>query len=185
LPGDVCPVVFARCCLPGGVCPVVFVMPTEQAVWMCLLASGNVDRPVIGRHRQVNGREAVMDAAAYAVLFSNDLMFESRVVGAARLAGLELRQVSQLDDCVELVNQPECALLLFDLETTSTDPESAIAGLRTPRPPLVAYGPHVRSELLQSATAAGWDQVLPRSQFVTELNTILQTAQQAWSQRQQ
>ena len=165
-------------------CHAAVVLSADQAAWLGLLESQNVGRTAIGRRGQINGSKVGMDTAAYAVLFSTDLMFESRVVGAAQLAGLELRQVSQLDDCVELVNQPECALLLFDLETPSTDPESAIAGLRTPRPPLVAYGPHVRSELLQSATTAGWDRVLPRSQFVTELNAILRSAQQSFPQRQ-
>jgi DNA-binding NarL/FixJ family response regulator len=117
-----------------------------------------------------------VSAEAFVVLFSTDLMFESRVEGAARFVDLELRQVGRLEDCVTLVNQPACVLLLLDLEATSVVPQEVISALGTPRPPVIAYGPHVQSDLLESAVAAGCDQVLPRSRFVNELNSILQSA---------
>ena len=125
----------------------------------------------------------IVGVEAFVVLYSQDLMFESRVEGACRLAGLSLRQVSRMDACIELAGQAGCAALLLDLEATGLVCQELISTLSMPRPTVIAYGPHVRGELLESASVAGCDQVMPRSQFVNQLQAVLDAARHSLDDR--
>ena len=71
--------------------------------------------------------------------------------------------------------EPGASLLLVDLETQGA--VEAIERCRTmlPTPRIVAFGPHVREDLLAEARDAGADDVLARSAFVTRLPQLLQS----------
>ena len=71
--------------------------------------------------------------------------------------------------------EPGTPLLLVDLDAAGAI--DAIERCRTmvPTPRIVAFGPHVREDLLAEAREAGADEVLPRSAFVTRLPQLLQS----------
>ncbi len=72
--------------------------------------------------------------------------------------------------------EPGASMLLVDLEAQAAI--DAIERCRTmvPTPRIVAFGPHVREDLLAAAREAGADEVLTRSAFVRRLPALLQPA---------
>lgn len=106
-----------------------------------------------------------------------DLIFASRVRGAAAAAGVDVLTTSRASELPALVEPHGVRLVLVDLDTRGTDPVAAIRALKAadrPEPPrVVAYGSHVRSDLLAAAREAGADHVLARSAFVRELPSLL------------
>jgi CheY-like chemotaxis protein len=117
----------------------------------------------------------VAATAPAGLLLSDDLIFISRVVGIARGLGLTLRAARSADELVALARPTPPRCVIVDLDNPGLDLAAltaALAGL-TPRPRVVAYGPHVNADLLRAARAAGCDPVLPRSKFVECLEAEL------------
>lgn len=105
------------------------------------------------------------------VLITKDLMFSSRVSGAANRLDLSMLVVGSFDD---LHTPVEYALV--DLTTPGLDINELVTNLRQLAPPpksIIAYGPHVQEERLAAATAAGCDLVLTRGQFDRQLPELL------------
>ncbi|MCU0708529.1 MAG: hypothetical protein MUF23_09575 [Pirellula sp.] len=110
------------------------------------------------------------------VLFTNDLMFQSRIASVVRGMGNELivaRSVEALKDKLPAPNEP--SLAVFDLSFRSLDLEATIPQLRQDYPTtrLVAYGPHVDVDRLQQAVELGIDEVMTRGQFDRDMASIL------------
>lgn len=101
-----------------------------------------------------------------ALLLCDDLMFSSRLAGAAQQQGVRVEVFRDAGDLVSAAQrvQPRCVVL--DLDAPGLDIAQTVADLRSlPQPPkIIGYGPHVRAELLAAARDAGCDLVLPRSQ---------------------
>ena len=99
----------------------------------------------------------------------DDLLFWSRIQGAAQAAGVPVRRVDGPP-----VPGP-VRLVLVDLSVKSLDPFAcAESWKRAPEPPeLIAFGSHVDLEALSRARKAGFDRVLTRSAFVRELPALL------------
>lgn len=111
------------------------------------------------------------------VLFlTTDLMFSSRVLGAAKTLGLDCRLFANPQQLVASVG--DCPLALIDLGLTPLDLPAAVAAIRhtAPEAKIVAFGPHVDQQLLAAAKDAGCDVVLPRSQFNQHYVALLQAA---------
>lgn len=108
------------------------------------------------------------------VLFvSRDLMFESKVDGAAR--GLGVRVVS-VGDAVSALRggPPHCRGVLFDLALGTDHLDELVAEFQKRRKvPVIAFGSHVATALLESARAAGCREVMPRSRFSATLPELL------------
>ena len=119
-----------------------------------------------------------MTNAVAAVLFlTTDLMFSSRVAGAAKSSGV----------AVELVADPSaapnkltagCRLALIDLTLERLNLPAAVQAIKAgaPAAKIVAYGPHVDEAALVDATDAGCDLVLTRGQFNQQYPSLLQSA---------
>lgn len=110
------------------------------------------------------------------VLFTNDLMFQSRIASVVRSLGSDLivtRSIEALKDKLPPSTQP--SLAVFDLSFRGLDLESTIPQLRMdyPATKLIAYGPHVDVERLQQATDLGVDEVMTRGQFDRNMASIL------------
>ncbi|HVS36620.1 MAG TPA: hypothetical protein VMS17_13745 [Gemmataceae bacterium] len=104
------------------------------------------------------------------LLLSDDLIFASRVAGAARAAGGEVRQVRSADALPELVRQLQARCVIVDIAFPGLDLADLMRRLgEAGAPRVVAYGPHVDADALRAAQAAGCDPVLPRSKFVENL----------------
>ena len=103
----------------------------------------------------------------------SDLIFDSRITGAAARVGAEVRVVRTPDALRAAL--PEASLVIVDLSAAGDDPPGLIRELKTaaPQTPIVAFLAHVEVELRKAAQAAGADQVLPRSAFVERLGQIL------------
>jgi DNA-binding NarL/FixJ family response regulator len=115
------------------------------------------------------------------LFITDDLVFPSRVRGAAQPLGVELKVVRPAD--IGACEAPEVALAFIDLATTGSTTAEVICAIRQrwPQARTVAFGPHVDVALLQSAQEAGCEMVLPRSQFAQRLNELVALARPAHS----
>jgi CheY-like chemotaxis protein len=120
----------------------------------------------------MNGEGVASAPAPPGLLLSDDLIFASRVAGAARACGLEVRHARTVGQLVGLAGRLGPRRVLVDLAF----PGLALAelfrrlGEACPAAPRVlAYGAHVDPAGLRAARAAGCDPVLPRSKFVEDL----------------
>lgn len=107
----------------------------------------------------------------------DDLIFESKIAASAEALGVTLAVVRDPARVEARLAQTGARTLLVDLHV-SGDP---VAGIRAAKavadpPRIVAWGSHVAADLAASARAAGADEVLPRSAFVTALPEILRGA---------
>ena len=113
-----------------------------------------------------------------ALLLTSDLLFSSRVAGAAGRVGVQLQTVSaaDLDRIGQLLDDGAVQLVIIDLDATDLSLSTILDKLSerpTPRPTIVAYGAHVRRQRLAEAREAGCDEVLTRGQFDAEMDEIL------------
>ena len=117
---------------------------------------------------------------AEVVFLSSDLMFGSRVLGAARAIGVALRMVPAVDK-LPADAATSCGLVLLDLGHATHDLSGLVAGVRAAAPAarIIAYGAHVDEAALSAARAAGCDQVLTRGQFNQQYIALLQAAKPA------
>lgn len=104
--------------------------------------------------------------------FTTDLMFTSRVQPIATESGYELKfpgfEDSSFESAVDLV--------IFDLGCVSGEEiENAMVQLRAhqnPVPTTVAYGPHVKKELLATAEEKGVQLIWTRGQFSQQFPSL-------------
>ena len=115
--------------------------------------------------------------ATAAVALVADMIFASRVRGAAQSAGVTAVTVSSAARLVESARQLRPRVLLIDLETRGVDAAALVAQLKgaaeTAAIPIVAFGSHLNVDALHAAREAGADRVLARSAFVRDLPELL------------
>ena len=110
--------------------------------------------------------------AAPGLMLCDDLIFFSRVSGAARAAGLSVRMVRSASDLLGAARAAPPAGVIVDVHNPGLDLPALLAGLKEAcpvMPRVTAYGSHVEAEVLRAARQAGCDKVMPRSLFVKEL----------------
>jgi DNA-binding NarL/FixJ family response regulator len=114
------------------------------------------------------------------VFLSSDMVFSSRVLGAAATLGVDCKVAAAPAQLASAVAD-DCRLVLVDLGLDGLDLLATAATIRgiCPQAIIVAFGPHVDESLLNSAKAAGCDVVLPRSQFHKQYVDLLRAAQRA------
>jgi CheY-like chemotaxis protein len=121
-------------------------------------------------------RGAAVTAPGSGIMLCDDLIFFSRVAATARAAGLEVKQARTAPAVLDLARQSPPGCVILDLHTDGLDLAELLAGLREICPVMprtVAFGSHVEADTLRAARKAGCDRVLPRSQFVQELEADL------------
>lgn len=109
------------------------------------------------------------------VLLCDDMMMASKVAAAAGRVGLSCStamSVSALGDkLVEGVR-----LVVIDLSTSDLVPSVVVPKIRTTlkaRPRIIAFGPHVKGELLEEAETSGCDAVYSNGEFFARLGQLL------------
>jgi len=110
---------------------------------------------------------------------TNDLLFSSRVSGAAANLGVDLQIVGSVAHLLQHADASiDCSLVLVDLTLSALELDAAVQAIREflPQARIVAYGPHVHEILLTAAAAAGCDEVLSRGQFDREFGRLLREA---------
>src|ERR1700733_6064276 len=103
------------------------------------------------------------------VLLCDDLLFASRITGAAKAQGLDLNCARSLPELANLLKSQSPACVLIDLHHPGLSVAGLIESLPASRPYVVGFGSHVDSATLKAAREAGCDLVLPRSKFVEDL----------------
>jgi CheY-like chemotaxis protein len=105
-------------------------------------------------------------------MLCDDLIFFSRVSGAARAAGLTVRMVRTAADLLAAVRAAPPGGVIVDVHNPGLDLSALLTelcGACPAMPRVIAYGSHVEAAVLRAARQAGCDRVMPRSQFVEEL----------------
>ena len=104
------------------------------------------------------------------VFLSGDLMFASRVRGAAERAGLTFYLGANLPE----ENGVPIRYVVLDLSTRSSMTASLLPECeqRCPDATVIAYGPHVQVNKLAAAKEAGIPVVMTRGQFDSRLSTL-------------
>jgi DNA-binding response OmpR family regulator len=106
------------------------------------------------------------------LLLSDDLLFTSRVTATARAHGLSVAVAKTADAALKLAKQSPLTGVLVDLQNPGLDLPAFLMGLRdvcSTMPRVIGYGSHVAVDVLKAARQAGCDQVMPRSQFASQL----------------
>ncbi|MBM4005080.1 MAG: hypothetical protein FJ295_17630 [Planctomycetes bacterium] len=101
------------------------------------------------------------------IYFTDDLLFSSRIVDAARRGGWTLEVTSNSDLLQYQLKADDLRLLIVDLSARGAAFAELIATARQriPALPIVAYGPHVDVDRLAEAERAGCTEVLSRGSF--------------------
>lgn len=108
------------------------------------------------------------------VFLSGDLMFTSRVTGAAKAQGAEVAVVARTDLLLERIDE-QTRLVMLDLGASGLDPAELVPAIRakSPQARIVAYAPHVHEQRLAAAAEAGCNEVLTRGQFNAGIDQLL------------
>ena len=110
-------------------------------------------------------------------MLCDDLIFFSRVSGAARAAGLSVRMVRSAAELVAAARAAPPGGVIVDVHNPGLDLPALLAELKEAcpvMPRVTAYGSHVEAAVLRAAREAGCDRVLPRSAFVEELEAKIE-----------
>jgi hypothetical protein len=110
------------------------------------------------------------------LLVAADLMVGSRIVGLARGCGATVEQRRDAD-----ATGGPFDLAIVDVQGLREEPAAAFARLRACAPverPLriVAFGPHVATQLLEQAGTAGADEVVSRGELMGAFAAIIRRA---------
>jgi CheY-like chemotaxis protein len=108
------------------------------------------------------------------VALAADLLFASRIRGAAGAAGAEVRLARTADDVLAAVADGATRVLL-DLDARHVDAPALIRAIRASGRDVevIAWVSHVRQHAIAAAREAGADRVLARSAFVQQLPALL------------
>jgi len=116
------------------------------------------------------------------VYCAKDLMFETRIRATAEALGVPTRGVAhaaalqrRLDGVADgKLNEPVQAVFIdLDLGDAAAAMIRQVKGANAAIP-VIAFGSHVATDVLQAARDAGADAVMARGQFVVELPGLLQ-----------
>jgi hypothetical protein len=126
------------------------------------------------------------------ILLCRDLIFATKIQGTAQALGIRVKTVSNVSAATESLTERDPAhpptLVLVDLgEATWNSPENLSkirAAVRPNQAVLCGFGPHVDTASLAAAAKAGFNQVLPRSQFSATLPVLLRKLAQPAAESQ-
>lgn len=102
----------------------------------------------------------------------DDLIFGVKIQEAARRAGELIEFVAKPDAALAKAVRPGTRVIL-DLNLRGVDTVDLIRRLKEAHVPVIAYVSHVQVDLRRAAEAAGADQVLARSSFVTKIDELV------------
>lgn len=119
----------------------------------------------------------VDDLMAKVVFLSSDLMFSSRVGGAAKLLGVEMALAPNVASLPDKLSA-DCGLVVVDLTLDGLTLPSVVRAAKAAAPSakVVAFGAHVDRAALTDAAEAGCDLVLTRNQFNQQYGELLKAA---------
>jgi len=109
------------------------------------------------------------------IVVSPDFIQATEIEDTAKLHGLTARTCSSGGEALAVLEQATAWRVILDLQMPEFDPAAFMAGIQklNPQPEVIAFGPHVRPELLTTARTAGIERVLTRGQFFMNLVAVL------------
>ncbi|HLH01596.1 MAG TPA: hypothetical protein VKX25_02415 [Bryobacteraceae bacterium] len=122
------------------------------------------------------------EATKTVVAVLNDLMFQARILDAAKRTGHTVRIAKSQTEALALAQ--ECpVLIILDLNNSIAEPLDLIgklkAGEQTRPIPLLGYVSHVQTDLRREAVEHGCERVVARSIFFDTLRELLASAEAA------
>lgn len=106
------------------------------------------------------------------VLLCSDLLFGSKVTATGRAHGIPVAVVRSAAAAVEKAVGAGCVIV--DLHMDGLDVTQLVSDLRAAHTVrVIGFGSHVDVETLKAARRAGFDVVMPKSQFNAELEAKL------------
>jgi len=105
------------------------------------------------------------------LLFEPDLLFSSRIEGAATRFQLEVKVTVTVDELQRSVKESAPRMLLVDLDAMPAG--VPLSELVHGRCRVVGYYSHADSKLATRALASGFQMVIPRRSFMGHLNKLL------------
>ncbi len=113
-----------------------------------------------------------MEAVRTILLVVPELMFQSRLREQATALGYDI-VLGETDATVAdgLAAAPQLAVI--DLHALGIDWQAAVAAAAEAGVPVLAFGRHTEAGLLKAARDAGCARVVPRSQLVAELPSLI------------
>lgn len=104
----------------------------------------------------------------------SDLFLRSRILEVAKSIGGDALFANNPEELKKLVTQDPAQLVVLDLSSTDYDPFSLAHELKTlSSARLFGFFPHVRTDLKSKANSAGFEYVIPNSNFVASLRRVL------------
>jgi CheY-like chemotaxis protein len=107
----------------------------------------------------------------------DDLLFSIKIKTAAKTLNAAVHFERAPDQVLESIRAKAPRLVIFDLDSVKMRPMHAIASMKADSAlrgiPTLGFVSHVHADVIARARAAGIDQVLARSAFVTQLEPIL------------
>lgn len=110
------------------------------------------------------------------IMLCDDLIIFSRVAATAKAAGFAVKQARSTAKALELAVLAPPGGVIIDLNHDGLNLLDLLEALRaivSPTPRTVGFGSHVDVTTLRAARLAGVDYVMPRSQFVDDLESNL------------
>jgi DNA-binding NarL/FixJ family response regulator len=113
---------------------------------------------------------------ARVVAYMDDLFFQMKLAETAKLVHVEVKVAGNPDALLQLMD-PLPKLVIVDLNARNA-PLEAVAQVRAQQPnlPIIGFLSHIQTDLAARAKSAGFQQVMPRSQFTANLPQILAMA---------
>ena len=110
------------------------------------------------------------------VAYMDDLFFQMKLAETAKHLQVEVKVAGNPDALMQLMD-PLPKLVIVDLNARNT-PLEAVQKVRAKQPdlPIIGFLSHVQTDLAAKAKSAGFQQVMPRSQFTANLPQILSMA---------
>jgi DNA-binding NarL/FixJ family response regulator len=110
----------------------------------------------------------------------DDLLFSIKISTAAKALGVDIYFERSAEQVVPRIREKRPGLVIFDLNSRKLRPIETIAELKGDAElrsiQTLGYVSHVDTATIESARAAGVDQVLARSAFADRLGEILTSA---------
>jgi PleD family two-component response regulator len=107
----------------------------------------------------------------------DDLIFSIKISTAAKSLGAEVFFERAADMVLPRAREKQPSLVIFDLNSSKIDSIRLVTAMKSDeelkRIRTLGYVSHVDADTIAAARAAGIDQVLARSAFVTRLGEIL------------
>ena len=104
-------------------------------------------------------------------LLESDLLFSSRIEGAASRFGLKVKIMVTVDQLQQALEESVPKVLLLDLDALPAVDRS-LAGPLQGRCKLIGYYSHADFKIASQALASGFEMIIPRRTFVQKLNEI-------------